>query len=114
MGQQKIVFGGASTGNLLFHLRGSNYPPAPQVFKGEKTGPDGKTPKRRIQLVAGWHKQKKGINYERPSLGCNMPLFTLCGQCAQMDWEIHQIEIKSAYLNDTFDAVLYMITQEVT
>ena len=58
----------------------------------------------------GGHKQKKGVNFDKTfSLAAKMP--TVCVMLVdtvQHNWEIHQIDIKSAYLNAPLDKVVYM------
>jgi hypothetical protein len=83
--------------------------PCTEVFK-EETGPDGEITEWRLRIVGGGHKQKKSVNYDETfSLAAKMP--TVCimlADTAQHDWEIHQIDIKSAYLNAPLDEIVYM------
>ena len=83
--------------------------PCTEVFK-EKTGPDGKITEWRLQIVAGGHKQKKGVNYDKTfSSAAKMPtVHIMLADAVQLDWKIHQIDIKSAYLNAPLDAIVYM------
>jgi hypothetical protein len=80
--------------------------PCIEVFK-EKTGPDGKITEHRLWIVTGGHKQKKGINYDETfSSAAKMPTVrVMLADAAQHDWEIHQIDIKSAYLIAVFRIV---------
>jgi len=50
--------------------------------------------------VAGGHKQVKGINYSKPSrqLLKLLSVRVVLANAAEQDWEIHQIDVKSAYL----------------
>ena len=100
---------GARTWELVVPPNGVSIIPCTEVFK-EKTGPDGVITERRLRIVAGGHKQKKGINYDETfSSAAKMPTVrVMLADAAQHDWEIHQIDIKSAYLNAPLDEVVYM------
>jgi hypothetical protein len=83
--------------------------PCNEVFK-EKTDPDGTITERRYRIVAGGHKQKKGIDYDETfSSAAKMPTVrVMLADAAQRDLEIHQIDIKSAYLNAPLEELVYM------
>jgi hypothetical protein len=49
---------------------------------------------RCVQVIAGGHKQMYGVNY----------MESMC-----FDWEIHQVDVKSAYLNAKLNEKVYMI-----
>jgi hypothetical protein len=99
----------ACTWELTLPPAGVSVIPCTEVFK-EKTGPDGEITERRLRIVAGGHKQKKGVNYDETfSSAAKMPTVrVMLADAAQRDWEIHQIDIKSAYLNAPLDEVVYM------
>ena len=73
--------------------------PCTEVLK-EKRGPTGEIEKYRVHIVAGRHRQVKGVNYsEMFSTAVKMPsVRVILANAAEWDWEIHQIDVKSAYL----------------
>jgi hypothetical protein len=52
-----------------------------------------------------------GVNYmETFSSAAKMPsLRVILAMAAQLDWEIHQVDMKSAYLNAKLNEEVYMI-----
>ena len=100
---------GAHTWELVNPPKGVSIIPCNEVLK-EKTDPDGKIIERHYQIVAGGHKQKKGIDYDETfSSAAKMPTVrVMLADAAQRDLEIHQIDIKSAYLNAPLEEVVYM------
>ena len=80
------------------------------VFK-EKLGPDGDVDTRRIRVVAGGHKQVYGVDYnETFAAAAKMPsVRVVLANSAQHDWEMHQVDVKSAYLNAPLEDDIYMI-----
>jgi len=100
---------GARTWELIKPPKGIPIIPCNEVFK-EKTGPDGSIVECRYRIVAGGHKQKKGVNYDETfSSAAKMPTVrVMLADTAQRDLEIHQIDIKSAYLNAPLEEVVYM------
>jgi len=80
------------------------------VFQ-EKLDANDKVVSRRLRIVAGGHRQTFGVNYtETFSSAAKMPsirvLFTIA---ASNDWELHQVDIKSAYLNAELKEEVYMV-----
>jgi hypothetical protein len=75
-----------------------------------KRGPDGEKLKLRARLVANGQRQQYGLDYsETFAPTSNMATIrTVLAMAAQNDWEIHQIDIKSAYLNATLRDDIYM------
>jgi hypothetical protein len=75
-----------------------------------KRGPDGEKLKLRVRLVANGQRQQYGLDYsETFTPTSNMATIrTVLAMAAQNDWEIHQIDIKSAYLNATLRDDIYM------
>jgi hypothetical protein len=55
---------------------------------------------RRVRIVAGGHKQMYGVDYtETFSSAAKMPsVHIVFALAAQLDWELHHVDIKSAYL----------------
>ena len=87
--------------------------PYSEVLK-EKRGPDGRVETRHVCIVAGGHRQVEGVNYTKtfaaaaklPSVRC------VLANTAELDWEIHQIDVKSAYLNAPLKETVYMKISE--
>ena len=75
-----------------------------------KHGPDGKIKSYRVRIVAGGHRQVKGINYKETFLAAaKMPtVCTVLANAAHQDWEIEHIDVKSAYLNAPLKEEIYM------
>jgi hypothetical protein len=75
-----------------------------------KPGEDGGDNTYRVHYVAGGHKQVEGIDYsETFTAAAKMPSFrVVLGNAAQEDWEIHQVDVKSAYLNAPLEETVYM------
>ena len=91
--------------------RPSNKPviPCGYVFK-VKLGPNAEVLKYKARVVAGGHRQIKGVNYEETfaaaaKIGSIRVLLTLA---AQRDWEIHQVDVVGAYLNADLEDEVYM------
>lgn len=74
--------------------------PCGEVLKA-KHGPNNEVQSYRVRIVAGGHKQIEGINYtETFSTAAKMPtVHVVIANAAIRDWEIHHVDIKSAYLN---------------
>jgi hypothetical protein len=89
--------------------KGERAIPYSEVFK-EKRGPAGEIDVRRARIVAGGHKQVEGIDYtETFAAAAKMPsVRVVLANAAVHDWEIHHIDVKSAYLNAPMDKVVYM------
>src|SRR5882762_5320527 len=89
--------------------RGSNIIPCHFVL-ATKRGPDGEKLKLRARLVANGQRQKEGIDYsETFAPTTNMSTIrTVLAIAAHRDWEIHQIDVKSAYLNAELHDDIYM------
>ena len=83
--------------------------PCTKVLK-EKCGPTGKVETYHIWVVAGRHKQVEGINYSETFLAAvKMPsVHVVLGNAAEQNWEIHQIDVKSAYLQAPLKETIYM------
>jgi len=75
-----------------------------------KPGEDSGDNTYRVRYVAGGHKQIEGIDYsETFAAAAKMPSFrVVLGNAAQEDWEIHQVDVKSAYLNAPLEETVYM------
>jgi hypothetical protein len=80
-----------------------------EVLK-EKRGPNGEIDSYGVRIVAGGHKQVEGVNYtETFSAAAKMPsVRVVLANTMEQDWEIHHIDIKSAYLNAPLKEAVYM------
>ena len=76
----------------------------------EKQGPSGEIETFQVQIVAGGHKQVAGINYsETFSAAAKLSLVhVILANVAMLDWEVHQVDVKSAYLNTPLNETVYM------
>jgi hypothetical protein len=83
--------------------------PCRPIFK-EKLGPDGDVAKRKVRLVAGGHKQTKGVDYDETfAAAAKMAsIRAVLAHAATLDWEIHQIDVVGAYLNAKLEEDIYM------
>jgi hypothetical protein len=79
------------------------------VFR-EKLSADGNVESYRVRLVAGGHRQTEGINYDETfsSAAKSPTVRTVLGHAASEDWEIHQVDVKSAYLYAPLKEKVYM------
>jgi hypothetical protein len=75
-----------------------------------KRGPEGEKLKLRARLVANGQRQKHGLDYsETFAPTTNMTTIrAVLSIAAHRDWEIHQIDVKSAYLNAELHDDIYM------
>jgi hypothetical protein len=75
-----------------------------------KCSADGEKLKLRARLVANGQRQQYGLDYiETFSPTTNMTTIrTVLTIAAHRDWEIHQVDIKSAYLNAALKDTIYM------
>jgi hypothetical protein len=75
-----------------------------------KHGPNGEKLKLRARLVANGQHQRHGIDYaETFTPTTNMTtIHVVMSIAAYHDWEIHQIDVKSAYLNTQLHDDIYM------
>jgi hypothetical protein len=83
--------------------------PCRPIFK-EKLGPEGDVSKRKARLVAGGHRQTKGVDYDETfAAAAKMAsIRTVLAHAATLDWEIHQIDVVGAYLNAELEEEIYM------
>jgi hypothetical protein len=92
-----------------------NHPPRTNIIPchfilATKRGPDGEKLKLRARLVANGQRQKHGLDYSETFVPTtNMTtICTVLTIAAHRDWEIHQIDIKSAYLNAELKDTIYL------
>ena len=83
--------------------------PCSEVIK-VKCSPNGETLSYWVRIIAGGHRQVKGINYtETFSAAAKMPTVqVILANAAHQDWEIDHIDMKSAYLNAKLKETIYM------
>ena len=64
----------------------------------------------RVRIVAGGHKQIAGKSYDETfAAAVKAPsIRVILGNAAVQDWEIHHVDIKSAYLNTPLKERVYM------
>jgi hypothetical protein len=76
----------------------------------EKPGPDGRIERRKVRLVAGGHKQQKGINYDDTFATAAKinSIRAILALAADRDWEIDQVDVVGAYLNSELEEEVYM------
>ena len=80
------------------------------IFK-EKLSANGNINLWCVQLVAGGHRQTYGVNYKE-MFATAAKMLSICvvlGNSTQQDWEIHQVDVKSAYLNAPLKEEVYMV-----
>jgi hypothetical protein len=92
-----------------------DYPPHANIIPchfvlATKRRPDGEKLKLRARLVVNGQCQKHGLDYfETFAPTTNMTtIHTVLAIAAHHNWEIHQIDIKSAYLNVELNDTIYM------
>jgi hypothetical protein len=75
-----------------------------------KLAPDGSIAKRKVRLVAGGHKQVKGLNYDETFAAAAKinSIQVILAYAAQRDWEIDQVDVVGAYLNAELDEKVFM------
>ena len=83
--------------------------PCSEVVK-VKHRPNSRVQSYRVRIVAGGHRQVKGVNYTKTFLAAaKMPtICTVLANAAHQDWEIEHIDVKSAYLNALLKEEIYM------
>jgi Reverse transcriptase (RNA-dependent DNA polymerase) len=61
-------------------------------------------------LVTGGHKQVKGINYEETFAAAAKinSIWLILGIAANLDWELHQIDVVGAFLNGELKEEVFM------
>ena len=100
---------GYNTWKLVHPPEGVSILPCNEVFK-TKCGPNNEVVERRVRIGAGGHRQKKGVDYTESFHGAAKTPLThvVLAHAAKHDWEIHQVDVKSAYLNAKLDHPVYM------
>ena len=83
------------------------------VYK-RKRGVDGKVETFKARLVAKCYTQKEGFDYEETFLTVAMikSIRILLSIAAHMDYEIWQMEVKTAFLNGSLEETIYMLQPE--
>jgi hypothetical protein len=72
--------------------------------------PDGSIAKRKVRLVAGGHKQVKGLNYDETFAAAAKinSIRIILAYAAQQNWEIDQVDVVGVYLNAELDEKVFM------
>ena len=72
---------------------------------------DGKVETFKARLVAKGFTQKEGIDYEETFLPVAMlkSIWILLSNAAYFDYEIWQMDVKTAFLNGNLDECIYMV-----
>ena len=76
----------------------------------EKCGPDSKIQKYKARVVAQGFTQVKGIDFEETFAPVTKlsSLRAILALAAELDLEAHQMDVKSAYLNEKLEEEIYM------
>ena len=99
-----------SNWELVRLLPGKTPIPHSLIFK-EKLGADGNINSWCVWLIAGGHRQTYGVNYDKIFATVEkMPsIQVVLANATQQDWEMHQVNVKSAYLNVLLYEEVYML-----
>ena len=83
------------------------------IYK-RKRGIDGKVETFKARLVAKGYTQKEGFDYEETFLPVAMikSIRILLAIANHMDYEIWQMDVKTAFLNGSLDETIYMVQPE--
>jgi hypothetical protein len=75
-----------------------------------KTNQDGVPVRFKARLVAGGHKQTEGVDYNETYAPVSRlaTLRTMLAVAARRGWKVHQLDIKTAFLNGKADTTVYM------
>jgi hypothetical protein len=79
------------------------------VFR-TKRGPDGEIQKYKARVVAQGFTQVEGIDYDETfaPVAKLTSIRTFLALAAELDLEVHQMDVKSAYLNGVLEEEIYM------
>ena len=72
---------------------------------------EGNVSRFKCRLVAGGHRQQEGIDYNETyaPVSRNATLRTFLSIAAWERWDVHQLDIKTAFLNGEIDTTVYML-----
>ena len=71
---------------------------------------DGSIEKYKSRIMAKGYAQKEGINYEETftPVAKYTSIKSVISHAAQMGWEIHQMDVKTAFLNGVIEEEVYI------
>eukprot|EP01018_Ginkgo_biloba_P008424 Gb_40420 [translate_table: standard] len=71
---------------------------------------DGSIDKHKVRLIAKGYKQQEGIDYQETfALGAKMNIVQIIlALVAQLNWQLYQMDVKSAFLNEDLSEEVYM------
>src|SRR5271156_845564 len=77
----------------------------------DKAGADGEVTKYKARLVAKGYAQRYGVDYEETyaPVARYPSIRALVALAAHHDWELHQMDVKSAYLNGDLEEDIFML-----
>ena len=83
------------------------------IYK-RKRGPDGRVETFKVRLVAKGYSQKEGIDYEETLSPAAIlkSIRILLSITAHLDYEIWQMDVKTAFLNGHLEEDIYMMQQD--
>ena len=104
---------GNGTWQLVKIPEGAKVLPCKWVFK-TKRYPDGSIERYKARLVCGGHRQVQDVDYGEvfAPVGRLPSLRALLATTAQLDWELHSLDISNAFLNGVLDVPVYMAQPE--
>ncbi len=107
--QEKRAFEGMGMYNVIPRPQGHKVVGSKWVFH-IKRGPDGTVQKYKAQLVARGFTQIEGIDYDETftPVAKLTSLRTILALSNEHDLEVHQMDVKSAYLNGALKEEIYM------
>lgn len=75
-----------------------------------KTDADGNVNRYKARFVAKGYTQLKGVDYEETWAPCpgRATVRAVLAMAADRDWEMHSVDVKTAYLNATMDKEMYI------
>ena len=84
-----------------------------QIYKRQK-GPDGQVETQKARLVTKGYTKKKGVDYKQTygPVAMLQSIIILLSRIASLDYEMWQMDVKTAFLNGNLDKEIYMSQPE--